>query len=147
MSPTSRQLPGAKTRGVKNWKAHLLPIHHTPLQLRPLLKEGGSSHERCTLGGTDNLAGACCIAVQQDTYIWKTKSARAALSRLDASMPDELAAAIALFGDCRGMILLVPVDLWAPDILLRIGAAAVGLLAIVSSIYVHASRNMLLRNG
>jgi hypothetical protein len=64
-------------------------------------------------------------------------------------MPDELAAAIALLEIAGALILLVPVDLWAPDILLRIGAAAVGLLAIVSSIYrarlqEHATPNMVM---
>ncbi|MGA2651544.1 MAG: DoxX family protein [Terracidiphilus sp.] len=50
-------------------------------------------------------------------------------------MADELAAAIALLEIAGAMVLLVPVDLWAPNILLLLAAADVALLAIICSIY------------
>ena len=64
-------------------------------------------------------------------------------------MPDELAAAIAILEIAGAVLLLIPVDLWAPNILLRLGAAGVGVLAIVSSIYrarlqEHTTPNMVM---
>lgn len=97
------------------------------------------------------LAGACLHSGFSKILIFgRQKSTRAALSAAGCvAMPDGLAAAIALLEIAGALILLFPVDLWAPDILLRLGAAAVGLLAIVSSIYrarlqEHTTPNMVM---
>jgi hypothetical protein len=50
-------------------------------------------------------------------------------------MPDELAAAIAFLEIAGSLGVLIPMDLWPPDILLRISAAGLGLLAVITCIY------------
>lgn len=97
------------------------------------------------------LAGGCLHSGFSKILIFgKQKNAQRVPSGAGCiGMPDELAAAIALLEIVGALILLVPVDLWAPDILLRLGAAGVGLLAIVSSIYrarlqEHTTPNMVM---
>jgi len=83
------------------------------------------------------LAGACLYSGYRKTLVFKRqKNAQRILSEAGCiAMPDELAAAIALLEIAGALILLVPVDLWAPNVLLRLGAAAIAVLAIISSIY------------
>jgi uncharacterized membrane protein YphA (DoxX/SURF4 family) len=54
-------------------------------------------------------------------------------------MPNELAAAIALLEIAAAVCVIVPFDLWPPDILIRLSASVLALLAIVAVIY-HARR-------
>lgn len=83
------------------------------------------------------LAGACLFSAFSKMGVFgRQSSAQHVLSGAGCvGMPDELAAAIALLEIAGALILVVPVDLWAPDILLRLGAAGLALLAIVSSVY------------
>lgn len=83
------------------------------------------------------LAGACLSSAFSKMLVFKRqKSGPHVLSGAGCvGMPDELAAAIALLEIVGALILLVPFDLWAPDILLRLGAAGLALLAIISCIY------------
>jgi hypothetical protein len=97
------------------------------------------------------LAGACLHSGLSKVLIFgRQKRVQAGLPAAGCvAMPDELAAAIALLEIAGALILLVPVDLWAPNILLRLGAAGVGMLAIVSSIYrarlkEHTTPNMVM---
>ena len=50
-------------------------------------------------------------------------------------MPDELAAAVALLEILGALCVVVPIDLWPPDILPRMAAAVLGLVAIVTAIF------------
>jgi hypothetical protein len=83
------------------------------------------------------LSAACLISAFSKIRVsgrqWRTQQVLSGAGFV--GMPDELAAAIALLEIAGALILLVPVDLWAPDILLRMGAAGLALLAIVSCIY------------
>jgi hypothetical protein len=83
------------------------------------------------------LAGACLYSGYRKILIFgRRKKAQVVPSGAGyVGMPDELAPAIALFEIAGALILLVPIDLWQPNILLRLGAAGVALLALVSSIY------------
>jgi uncharacterized membrane protein YphA (DoxX/SURF4 family) len=83
------------------------------------------------------LAGACLHSGYSKILIFgRHKREQKALPAAGCvGMPDELAAAIALLEILGALLLLVPVDLWAPNVLLRIGAAVAALLAVVSSIY------------
>jgi uncharacterized membrane protein YphA (DoxX/SURF4 family) len=54
-------------------------------------------------------------------------------------MPDVLASALAILEIAGAICLLIPVDLWPPDILLRLSATVLALLAVVAVIY-HARR-------
>jgi len=83
------------------------------------------------------LAGACLHSGFSKILIFgRQKRAHATLPAAGCvGMPDELAAAIALLEIAGALLLLVPIDLWAPQILLRLGAAVLALMAIVSSIY------------
>ena len=54
-------------------------------------------------------------------------------------MPNELAAAIALLEIAGALCVIVPIDLWPPDILIRLSATMLALLALVAVIY-HARR-------
>ena len=49
-------------------------------------------------------------------------------------MPNELAAAIALLEIAGALCVIVPIDLWPPDILIRLSATMLALLAVVAVI-------------
>jgi uncharacterized membrane protein YphA (DoxX/SURF4 family) len=50
-------------------------------------------------------------------------------------VPHGLAAAIAVFEIAASLCLLLPVDLWPPDILLRLAAGGLGILMVAAGIY------------
>jgi len=52
-----------------------------------------------------------------------------------AGMPHGLAAAIALLEIAGAVCVLVPFDLWPPDVFLRLATAVLALLAVVAGVY------------
>jgi len=97
------------------------------------------------------LAGACLYSGFSKILVFRKQMNQQRLPSAAGciAMPDELAAAIALLEIAGALILLVPVDLWAPNVLLRLGAAGVAVLAIISSLYrarlqEHTTPNMVM---
>jgi hypothetical protein len=56
------------------------------------------------------------------------------------SLPNELAVAVGIFEIAGALALVMPVDLWPPDILPRLAAAGLALVAMAGAVY-HMRRH------